>query len=132
MAFENLLRLANDLEWLGCELEQVGHRHAVEGYPHAGPVWQDFVEKRKGVLLTCDKIERELTGTVRFNTQNLLGLAYSLDDALDDAARLLEAVEEIKFTTVYEVHSLPEEVRNFNRMVHDGFATAAMPEAIPG
>ncbi len=132
MAFESLLQLANDLEWLGCELEQVGHRHALEGYPHTGSTWQEFAEKQKGVLATCDKVERELKSAVRFDPQALVGVEFQLEDAIEAIARLLENVEGIKYAAVYEVHRLPEAVRSFNSMVHEGFGPTIMPTLAAG
>ncbi len=132
MAFENLLQLANDLEWLGCELESVGHRHALEGYPHAGLAWQEFRDKQKGVLRTCDKLEHELEGTVRFDAEKLVGVAFPLDDALNVVAGLLEAVEQVKFLAVYQVHELPEAVRSFNRLLRDEFGEVPRPAAMQG
>jgi len=32
-----LMRLARDLEWLGCELEYQGKKHAEEGFPKLVP-----------------------------------------------------------------------------------------------
>ncbi len=125
MAFENLLHLSNDLEWLGVELEQIGHVHALQGYPHAGETWKEFQEKQKGVLLTCDKIEHQLKDTVRYDTGKLVGIALPVDDALNAIAQLLEAVEKIKWMAVYQVHDLPEAVRCFNQMVHGAFGQAA-------
>ena len=60
----NLLRLAQDLEWLGCELEYQGMKHAQEGFPGAGPTWTAFVRMREGVLATIAKIERELKSSM--------------------------------------------------------------------
>src|SRR5438876_3003087 len=63
----SMLRLAQELEWLGCELEFYGHRHALAGFPKAGPIKDDFLKKKRGVKVTVDKIERELKASVRFN-----------------------------------------------------------------
>ena len=49
-----LLQLAQDLEWLGCELEFIGHKHALEGFPESGPSWDQFREKQRGVLATAN------------------------------------------------------------------------------
>jgi hypothetical protein len=117
MGDDELLHLAKDLEWLGCELEFYGHKHALEGFPQAGPTWSTFVEKQKGVLRTADKIERELKGAVRYNPQELVGVEYPLEETLDSIMTQLTAVEDIKQTAVFSVQDLPPKVRTFTKMV---------------
>jgi len=112
-----LLHLAQDLEWLGCELEHFGHQHALEGYPESGPTWDLFCEKQRGVLTTTDKIERELKNLVRFNPSGLVGVEYPIDETLDSITDLLGAVETIKQAAVFAVQDLPPLVRNFTKMV---------------
>ncbi len=117
MAERKLLQLAADLEWLGCELEYYGHKHAMEGFPEAGQTWDVFLEKQRGVLTTADKIERELKGLVRFNPATLVGVDYPIEAALDSITYLLAAIEDIKEAANFAVHELPHKVRNFNRTV---------------
>jgi hypothetical protein len=117
MAEATLLHLAQDLEWLGCEEEHYGHKHAMEGFPEAGPSWDTFCEKQRGVLTTADKIERELKNAVRFNPARLVGVDYPLGETLDSITDLLNAVEDIKQAGVFAVHALPPMVRNFTKMV---------------
>ena len=112
-----LLQLAQDLEWLGCELEHFGHQHAMQGFPHAGCDWDAFCEKQRGVQVTADKVERELKSAVRFNPTSLVGVEYPLDETLDSIAALLGAVEEIKYCSVYAVHALPSSVRTFTKLI---------------
>jgi len=112
-----LLRLAQDLEWLGCELEHFGHEHAVAGYPESGPSWDTFRDKQRGVLVTADKIERELKSAVRYNPSQLVGVEYPLDETLDSIAALLGAVEEIKHCSVFAVQVIPSHVRAFTKMI---------------
>ncbi len=116
-----LLQLAQDLEWLGCELEHYGHRHALEGYPGAGPIWDEFLNKQTGVLKTTAKIERELKNWVRFNPKELVGFNYPLEAALDSIALLMNAVEEIRNSALYAVQELPGRVREFNRTIQGAF-----------
>jgi hypothetical protein len=126
MGAQKLIQLAQDLEWLGCELEHYGHLHALEGFPCAGPTWDAFVAKQRGVLTTADKIDRELKTAVHLNTARLVGVDTSLDATLDSVAEIVTAVDEIKQTAVFAVQELPPKVRNFTRMV-EGYSDAARP-----
>jgi hypothetical protein len=115
----NLLQLAQDLEWLGCELEFIGHKHALEGFPEAGPTWDRFREKQRGVLATADKVERELKNFVRFNPTRLVGVEYPIAQSLDSITDLLGNAETIKQAAALSVSELPPLVRKFTRMVED-------------
>jgi hypothetical protein len=117
MAEPRLLQLAQDLEWLGCELEYVGHKHALEGFPQSGPVWDQFREKQRGVLATADKVERELKNFVRFNPTRLVGVEYPIAQTLNSITDLLGKAETIKQAAVCAVHKLPSLVRAFTKMV---------------
>jgi hypothetical protein len=123
MAEPKLLRLAQDLEWLGCELEYVGHKHALEGFPESGPTWDQFREKQRGVLATTDKVERELKNFVRFNPTRLVGVEYPIAQSLDSITDLLGSAEAIKQAAALAVHELPPLVRNFTKMV-EGYLQA--------
>jgi hypothetical protein len=125
MAESTLLHLAQDLEWLGCELEYCGKKHAHEGFPESGPTWDAFLEKQRGVLTTADKIERELKGLVRFNPTKLVGVNFPLDAALDAISALLAAVDEIKQCSQFAVHELPAKVRGFTKMVSNYLGSEA-------
>ena len=118
-----LLRLAQDLEWLGCELEYFGHKHALEGFPGSGPTWDLFCEKQRGVLTTTDKIERELKNFVRFNPTRLVGVEYPITETLDTITELLGTAESIKQAAAFAVHELPPLVRSFTKMV-EGYLQA--------
>jgi len=117
MVARRLHDLAQDLEWLGCELEHYGQLHAHEGFPEEGPTWDAFAEKQRGVLITAQKIEHELQNAVRFNPTSLLGIQYPLEAAFEALSDLLEAVEEIKRSAIFAVQTLPDKVRTFSRMV---------------
>ena len=112
-----MLQLAHDLEWLGCELEHYGHLHAMQGFPGSGPDWDTFCEKQRGVLLTANKIERELKNAVRYNPSGLVGVDYPLDETLDSIAALLAEVEEIKRCAVFDVQFIPTLVRGYSSMI---------------
>jgi hypothetical protein len=118
-----LLQLAQELEWLGCELEHYGHQHAMLGFPESGPSWDTFREKQRGVLVTADKIERELKNAIRYNPSPLVGVAFPLEETLDSIADLLGAVEEIKQCSVFAVHMIPSRVRAFTKMI-EGYLQA--------
>ena len=121
MAEPAILKLAHDLEWLGCELEHLGHKHALEGFPKSGPTWDSFCEKQRGVIATTDKIERELKNFVRFNPTRLVGVEYPITQSLDSITALLGAVATIKGAAGYSVQKLPPLVRNFTNMVERYF-----------
>ncbi len=125
MGNQTIVQLAQDLEWLGCELEYFGHKHAMEGFPGSGDEWDSFLEKQRGVLATADKIDRELKGAVRFNPTSLVGVDFPIDAALESVGNLLAAVEEIKQSAVFEVHALPPQVRKFCRLVTEQFGAPA-------
>jgi len=118
-----LLQLAQDLEWLGCELEYVGHKHALEGFPESGQTWDQFREKQRGVLATADKVERELKNFVRFNTTRLVGVEYPIAQSLDSITGLLGNAETIKQAAAVAVNELPPLVRNFTKLV-EGYLQA--------
>ncbi len=118
-----LLQLAQDLEWLGCELEYVGHKHALEGFPESGSTWDQFREKQRGVLATADKVERELKNFVRFNPTRLVGVEYPIAQSLDSITDLLGNAETIKQAAAVAVNELPPLVRNFTKRV-EGYLQA--------
>jgi hypothetical protein len=117
MSDPTLLHLAQELEWLGCELEYYGHKHAIEGFPEAGPLWDTFREKQRGVLTTTDKIERELKNAVSYNPTQLVGFDYPIATALDTISDLITAVEDIKQSAFFAVEELPAKVRAFTKMI---------------
>jgi hypothetical protein len=119
MSVPRILQLAQDLEWLGCELEWQGKKHALEGFPESGPAWEAFLQKQRGLLITAAKIERELKGAVSYNPAALVGVEYPLEAAIDAVGVQVQALEEIKHCAVYAVHELPAKVRGFTRLVEN-------------
>ena len=89
------------------------------GFPEAGVTWDAFCEKQRGVLVTADKIERELKNAVRYNPSRLVGMEYPLDETLDSIAALLGTVEEIKHCSVFAVQVIPSKVRAFTKMIDE-------------
>jgi len=114
-----LLQLAQELEWLGCELEYHGHQHAMLGYPEAGPTWETFCAKRRGLQVTADKIEHALKNAVRYNPSGLIGVEFPVDETFDPIAALLGEVEEIKRCSVSAVEAIPFRVRGFTGMIEE-------------
>lgn len=112
-----LLQLARELEWLGCELEYQGKKHAHEGFPEAGETWEAFARMRRGVLATIEKIERELMTSVKYNPTSLVGVNYPLGEALDAIGVQIEALADIRLAAIGAVQELPVKVRGFTRLV---------------
>ena len=119
MPERRLLNLTQDLEWLGCELEFQGHKHALEGFPESGSAWEAFREKQRGFLTTCDKIEHELKIAIRYNPTPLVGVDFPLAATFDSITDLLGRVEDIKQAAVFTVQELPVKVRFFTRLVEN-------------
>jgi hypothetical protein len=120
MRDEQMLQLAQDLEWLGSEAGFLGKRNN-------GAAEEIFLEKQRAVLLTAAKLERELKSAVRFNLASLTGVDYSVEWSLNSVAELLTQLEDIKeAATGSSVHELPQKARQFTRMVH-GYLGAAVP-----
>jgi hypothetical protein len=119
MVEPTLLKLAQDLEWLGCELEYLGRKHAMEGFRESGSVWNLFRARQRGVLATADKIERELKNFVRFNPSRLVGVEYPIAETLDSITELLATTETIKQAAAFAVHALPPLVHSFTDMLED-------------
>jgi hypothetical protein len=124
-----LMRLARDLEWLGCELEHQGKKHALEGFPQVGATWEIFVRMQKGVIATIDKLERELKSSIKYNPAALVGVDYPLAEALDAIGLQLGALEDIRATAQFTVHELPAKVRGFTRMVETFLAALGQQAA---
>jgi hypothetical protein len=119
-----ILQLAYELEWLGCELEYYGQKHALQGFPNQGEAWAVFLEKQRGVLSTAEKIQRELKDAIRFNPESLVGVDFPLQETLENLSELIAAVEDIKLTAVQAVQNLPTKVRAFTRMVNGYLETS--------
>jgi len=82
-------------------------------------MWETFREKQRGVLVTADKIERELKNAVRYNPSGLMGVELPLDETLNSIAALLGTVEEIKHCSVFDVKAIPSKVRGFTEMIKE-------------
>jgi hypothetical protein len=104
-----ILKLARDLEWLGCELEYQGLKHANEGFPEAGPTWEDFIRMRQGSRHR--KLERELKARL-INPATLVGVSYP-----QDASTHWNLIQARKFAPQSAVHELPARVRAFPQLV---------------
>ncbi|HEV2176299.1 MAG TPA: hypothetical protein VGW33_03735 [Terriglobia bacterium] len=130
-----LLQLAQDLDWLGCQLGQYGPKVADGGVPgvslaaHGASLAGGGVsEKQRGLLSTADKIQRELLNSVRFDPTRLVGVGAPVADTLDSVAEMLAAVEDIKEAALGSALELPPKVRTLASMVRnylDTIPTAA-------
>ncbi|MGE5326457.1 MAG: hypothetical protein ACM3NO_05420 [Deltaproteobacteria bacterium] len=118
VAEPRILQLAYELEWLGCELEYYGQKHALQGFPNQGEMYAVFLDKQRGVLSTAEKIQRELKDAIRFNPQSLVGVEFPLQESIESVGELMAAVEDIKLTAINAVQHLPNKVRAFTRMVN--------------
>ena len=95
-----LLHLAQELERLGAE-ECFYYQSA------AAPALQQFLNKQQELLITADKLQRELAGEIRYNPTRLMGIDYPLDEELDTISGLMAGIEEIKQSAVHSVDELP-------------------------
>jgi hypothetical protein len=114
-----LIKLAQDLEWLGSE----ANFYSKKSSEAASDI---FLQRQHQVLATADKIERELKGAVRFNITTLVGFDYPMELALDSITALLTALEGVKHSAVHSVTELPSMARKFSRMV-DNYVSASLP-----
>ena len=126
-----LLQLAQDLDWLGCQLGQYGPKIALPARQSPmGPMGVDAAvsEKQRGLLSTADKIQRELLNSVRFDPTRLVGVGCPVSDTLDSVAEMLAAVEDIKEAALSSAQELPPKVRTLASMLRnylDTIPTAA-------
>jgi hypothetical protein len=117
MTEPQVLQLAQDLEWLGCE-EQYFEQSRILDAP------ERFFERQREVISTADKIERELMTRVRFNPSPLIGINYSLGETLDALIELLTSIQGIRQSALHATHELPDQVRKFRRMAQSYFNDA--------
>lgn len=122
MAEQRLLRLTQDLERLGTE------ECYYEQQP-PGAALGNFLEKQREVLITADKLMKELAGEIRFNPQRLMGIDYPLDDEIDSITHLLEGLEEIKRAAVHSVEELPAKMKMFAELL-DGHLAGQMLSSV--
>ncbi|MGH9325148.1 MAG: hypothetical protein ACRD2B_00455 [Terriglobia bacterium] len=118
MAEQRLLQLTQDLKRLGTE-----ECYFVQQPP--GAAIESFLEKQREVLITADKLIKELAGEVRFNPQRLLGIEYPLDSEIDSISQLLEGLEDIKEAAVDAVEDLPVKTHIFAELL-DGHLAGRM------
>lgn len=110
MAEQQLMQMAQVLERLGTE----------EWYyvkQPAGLALHDFLEKQREVLITAEKLGRELASAIRFNPERLMGIDYPLDDEINSISALLEGLEEIKHAAVHSIEELPAKTETFSRLL---------------
>lgn len=100
MGRDRMQHLAQELERLGAE-ECFYHQRA------AGPALQLFLNKQQELLVTADKLLRELAGEVRYNPARLMDIEYPLDEEIETISGLMAGIEEIKQSAVDSVDELP-------------------------
>jgi hypothetical protein len=110
MAQERLLQLAQQLQQLGTDTLFYKRKPL-------GLALQSFIEKQREVLITADKLERELADEVRFNPSRLMGIEYPLDDEIDSITRLVAGLEDIKQSAVDSVDELPSKTEIFSQLL---------------
>ncbi|MGH9470023.1 MAG: hypothetical protein ACRD1N_06755 [Terriglobia bacterium] len=119
MAEQQLLQLAQVLERLGAE----------EWYyvkQPAGVALNNFLEKQREVLITAEKLSRELAFAIRFNPERLMGIDYPLDDEIESISELLEGLEEIKHAAVHSIEDLPSKTETFAKLLDGHLSSQAL------
>ncbi len=111
MAQERLMQLAQDLQRLGAEEFYYNQQQ------EEGSRLHDFLENQRQVLITADKLEKELVEEIRFNPTQLMGIDYPLDDELNSIVYLLAGLEDIKRSAVHSVEDLPAKMQVFKRLL---------------
>jgi len=111
-----LVQLAQDLDWLGCELGHYGPSF-LDGRASAEQHEDIISEKQRGLLSTAEKIQHELMNSVRFDPWRLVGVGCPVEETIDSVTEMLTAVEEIKEAAMSSVQDLPPKVRVFAGMV---------------
>jgi hypothetical protein len=119
MSDERLVRLAQELEWLGCEAGFYSKQISDTGA-------EAFREKQREIVATVEKMERELKSAVRFNLTSLVGIDYPIEWAFDSITNLLAALQSIKQCSAQTADELPSAVRRFSRMIND-YVHASLP-----
>jgi hypothetical protein len=119
MTDETLVKLAQDLLWLGCEASFYSKRTTDAGAAK-------FMERQRQLMVTAEKIERELKSAVRFNLSSLVGVDYPMEWAFDSISDLLSALQNIKQSAVDGTRDLPSRVRQFSHMV-ENYVEGSLP-----
>ena len=119
MSDERLVRLAQELEWLGCEAGFYSKQTSELGV-------EAFLEKQREIVATAEKIERELKAAVRFNLTSLVGVEYPMEWAFDSITNLLAALQSVKQCALQTADELPPTVRQFTRMINN-YVRASLP-----
>jgi hypothetical protein len=119
MTDQMLTKLAQELQWLGCEASFYSSQNTDAGAAK-------FMERQRQIMVTAEKIERELKGAVRFNLSSLVGVEFPMEWAFDSISDLLTTLQTIKQSTADRAKELPSKVRQFSRMVED-YVGASLP-----
>jgi hypothetical protein len=120
MATGRLIQLAQDLERLVHEEQYIRRRHLSSSLA-------EFMEKQREVGSTVSKLERELSGEVRFNPSPLIGIEYPIDEALETLSVLLTQLEDIRSCAGQSGPQLSEKVGDFKRKL-TAFVDGPLPQ----
>ncbi len=133
-----LLQLGQELDWQVLQLRRAGSEAPAEIAP-AGPddvldpaiddpAAETLVERRRAVIATADKIQRELLSTVRFDPLRLVGVGGPIAATLDTVADLVVAIDEIRRDATSNIGGLPTTVRSFQGLLR-GYCEEGTPAA---
>ena len=127
-----ILQLGQELQWQVMKLQRAGLAPPAEFdalFPPEPDSAASDDERRQAVIMTADKIQRELLGTVRFDPLRLVGVGGPIDELLDSVVNLLVAIDGIRQDAASNPNGLPSAVRSFQGMLErycdDGAPVAA-------
>ena len=107
-----LLKLAQELDWQVLELRQ-----SKVNVAEAPSSEEEGLERR--VIVTADKIQRELLAMVRFDPVRLFGIGGPIGPTIDALGDLLVAIDQIRHDTVTGSGSLPSTVGSFRGLLKE-------------
>jgi hypothetical protein len=114
MGQDRLLQLAQELERLGTE-ECFYYLQAT------GPAIRQFLNKQQELLITAEKMQRELAGEIRYNPARLMGIDYPITEELEAISGMMAGVEEIKQSAVDSVDELPARTEMLSKVLQGRF-----------
>lgn len=110
MGQDRLMHLAQELERLGTE-ECFYYQQAT------GPAIRQFLSKQQELLITAEKMQRELAAEIRYNPARLMGIDYPIAEELEAISGMMAGLEEIKVSAVDSVDELPARTEMLSRVL---------------